>query len=189
MKIRYNAPVILSFSLLCLAVFIVSALVPPLRQLFLVPGGQGFSAGHPLDWFRLFSHALGHISWDHLLGNLSFILLLGPILEEKHGSTSLLVMILLTALVTGVVNVMFFSTGLLGASGIVFMLIVLVSITNIRSGEIPLSFIMVALLYVARELFMGLSADQIAHSAHLIGGACGSLFGFLTPGTKPRSGR
>jgi len=178
MKIRYNAPVSLSFSLLCLLVYMLGSVVPPLRYLFMLPGAGSFSLAQPLDWLRLITHAIGHASWDHLFGNLSFILLLGPILEEKHGSARLLFMILVTALVTGIVNVMFFSTGLLGASGIVFMMILLVSITNIRSGEIPLSFVLVLLVYLLRELLLGLSADQVAHSAHLIGGACGSLFGF-----------
>jgi len=188
MHIRYNAPVVLSFSLLCLLVFVAGLIFPPLRYLFVVPGGVAFSFAQPIDWFRLVSYALGHGSWDHLLGNLSFILLLGPILEEKHGSGRLLAMMMLTALVTGLVNVLFFSTGLLGASGIVFMFILLVSITNIRSGEVPLSFLLVVLIYVLRELVMGLGSDQVAHFAHLIGGACGGLFGFSQAPGKSRAG-
>ena len=47
----------------------------------------------------------------------TMILLLGPVLEERHGSGSLLVMIVITALVTGVINVAFLDTALLGASG------------------------------------------------------------------------
>ena len=189
LKIRYNAPVVLSFSLLCLGVMMACSVLPPLRALFFVPSSQGFSFSSPLNWFRLVSHAIGHASWEHLWGNLSFILLLGPILEEKHGSTGLLAIMMLTAAVTGILNAMFFSTGLLGASGIVFMMIVLVSITNIRSGEIPLSFLLVAALYVVKEFFAGFSNDQVAHAAHLAGGACGSLFGFLTTRGRARNGR
>lgn len=189
MKIRYNAPVVLSFSLLCFGIFVLCVFLPPLRGLFLVPGGSGFSFSQPVNAFRLFSHALGHASWDHLFGNLAFILLLGPILEEKHGSGRLLMMIVLTALATGLMNALLFSTALMGASGVVFMMILLVSITNIRAGEIPLSFILVALIYVTRELLMGLADDQIAHSAHLVGGACGALFGFAASPARARGSR
>lgn len=188
-KIRYNAPIVLSFSLVCLGVFVLGSLVPLVRELFFVPGRSGFTLAAPLNWFRLVSYVAGHASWDHLLGNLSFILLLGPILEEKHGSTPLLIMMVLTALITGLINAWFFQTGLLGASGIVFMMILLVSVTNIRNGEVPLSFLLIAGIYVVREFSAGLRDDQIAQSAHLIGGACGSLFGFLTSrGSRP-SGR
>lgn len=178
MVIRYNAPVSLSFSLACVIIFVLGLLLPPLRELFIVPGGSAFSITRPLDWFRLVSYVAGHASWDHLLGNLSFILLLGPVLEEKHGSQRLFAMMFITALVTGLVNVLFFSTGLLGASGIVFMFILLVSITNIKSGEIPLSFILVVTIYLLREVVMGFHDDQVARFAHLIGGACGGMFGF-----------
>lgn len=178
MHIRYNAPVTLTFSFACVVVLILGSIIPPLSNLFFVPGGAGFSLAYPLDWFRLVSHAMGHASWDHLLGNLSFILLLGPVLEEKYGSRTLFAMMFITALITGIVNVLMFSTGLLGASGIVFMFILLVSITNIRSGEIPLSFILVVVIYLLREVVMGFHPDQVARFAHLIGGACGGLFGF-----------
>ena len=48
------------------------------------------------------SHILGHGNWEHLIGNFMLILLLGPILEERHGSGSLLIMVLITALFTGI---------------------------------------------------------------------------------------
>jgi membrane associated rhomboid family serine protease len=112
------------------------------------------------------------------MGNLTFILLVGPIVEEKYGDMRTLFMILITALVTGILNILFFHTGLLGASGIVFMLILLVSFTNTRSGEIPVTFILVALLFIGKEVLQSLSTDQISQFAHIIGGICGSFFGF-----------
>lgn len=132
----------------------------------------------PSSLFTLFSHVLGHVSIEHLLGNLTFILLIGPIVEEKYGSKKTLVMIILTALITGVLNILIFNTGLIGASGIVFMLILLVSFTNSRNGEIPVTFILVALLFIGKEVLAALSADQVSQFAHIIGGVCGSIFGF-----------
>ena len=133
-------------------------------------------------------HVLGHASWQHLIGNFMLILLLGPILEERFGSFSLLVMILLTALVTGLINVAFSSQGLMGASGIVFMMILLASTANIRQGEIPLTFIAVAIIYLGGEIVNAVTEkDQVSQMAHLVGGIVGAVFGFLSARAKGRS--
>lgn len=87
-------------------------------------------------------------------------------------------MILITAFITGVINITFFNTGLMGASGIVFMMILLVSFTNVRSGQIPITFILVALLFIGKELLNSLENNQISEMAHIMGGVCGGVFGF-----------
>jgi len=105
-------------------------------------------------------------------------LLLGPILEEKYGSQRLLIFILITAFTTAVINTLFFSTGLLGASGIVFLFILLASFTTFKSGEIPLTFILVFLIFMGQEAFGSLRQDNISQFAHILGGIIGSVFGF-----------
>jgi membrane associated rhomboid family serine protease len=176
MRIKFNSPVILSFSLLSALIYFVSeATGGTLMQNFML-GRVDLS--DPSSLFTLVSHALGHVSIEHLLGNLTFILLIGPIVEEKYGSKKTLIMIILTALITGILNIVIFNTGLIGASGIVFMLILLVSFTNSRNGEIPITFILVALLFIGKEVLAALSADQVSQFAHIIGGVCGSIFGF-----------
>lgn len=178
MSIKYNSPVILTFALICTAVFFLDKfLAGTLMGFFSV--GTTVDITNPLSIFSLFSHVIGHGSIDHLLGNMTFILLLGPIMEEKYGSKFTLFMILITALITGLLNVTFFDTGLLGASGIVFMLILLVSFTNTNGGQIPLTFILVALLFVGKEVIQIMGNDQVSQFAHIIGGVCGSAFGFL----------
>jgi membrane associated rhomboid family serine protease len=183
-RITYNAPVILTFTLAALAVYILGDLFGPRFQ-------SAFAAYPEFHGWRsylgLFSHILGHASWPHLLGNFTMILLLGPILEERHRSGPLLVMILLTALVTGLVNVMFLSTGLVGASGIVFMLILLASTANIRHGEIPLTFIAVALIYLGGEVVSAFRADNISQMGHLVGGLAGASFGFAIASSRQGS--
>ncbi|HDQ14329.1 MAG TPA: rhomboid family intramembrane serine protease [Sediminispirochaeta sp.] len=181
MKIRYNAPSTLTFALLAVLVLATDQLSGGalIRAFFVVPGKTGFSFADPLNLLRLFTHILGHISWQHLLANFTLILLLGPILEEKYGSLPLLTMILVTALVTGLLNAFLFSTALLGASGIAFMMILLVSFTNIRNGEVPLTFILILVLYLAQEFITSFQGNQVSEFAHIVGGACGSVFGFL----------
>lgn len=178
MKLKFNSPVILGFSLICVAVFVLDkALAGNLMPFFML--GQ-ISLSSPVSILTLFTHVIGHANIEHLIGNLTFILLLGPIVEEKYGDGRTLFMIVITALITGILNLLFFHTGLMGASGIVFMLILLVSFTNTRSGEIPVTFILIALLFIGKEVIESLRTDQISQFAHIIGGICGSVFGFAT---------
>jgi len=178
MKLRYNSPVILTFAFICaLAFFLNKGMAGALSNFLAV--GTSINWSDPLSIITLVTHSIGHSSVDHLLGNMTFILLLGPIVEEKYGSRSTLTMILATALITGILNISFFDTGLLGASGIVFMLILLVSFTNVKSGEIPITFILVALLFVGKEVWQSMGEDRVSQFAHIIGGVCGSIFGFI----------
>jgi len=181
MKIKYNAPVILSFALCSTAVVLIGQIVGYqfVLRFFSVPGsGEGFRF-LSLNMPRLVSHAIGHSGWAHLLGNFTFILLIGPILEEKYGSGPLFLMMVVTALATGILNVLFFPSGLMGASGIVFMLILLISFTNIKVGEIPLTFILVVLLFLIKEILNMFESNNISEFAHILGGLFGALFGFL----------
>ena len=182
MRIRYNAPVILTFTLLSTAVLVINQVAGGFTESYFV--SYPTFNGSILDFLRLFTHVAGHRSWLHLMSNFSFILLIGPVLEEKYRSGALLVMLMVTALVTGILNIIFFSTGLMGASGIVFMLILLSSFTNIRSGEIPLTFILIVVLFLAKEFIAAFAEDNISQFAHIIGGICGSLFGFVFTGAK-----
>jgi len=185
MRIKYNAPTVLSFALLCALVLLLSQTL--LRGLseawFMAPGRGSFSAASARSWVCLITHVAGHANWSHLINNFSLILLIGPMLEENYGSRPLLLMILITALITGVLNVLLFKTALMGASGVVFMMILLSSFTNFSKGEIPLTFILVLVLYLGGELINSLKSDNISNFAHIAGGFCGSLFGFFR---KPR---
>jgi len=178
MRVEYNAPVVLTFSLLAILVHIVSLFFLPTFTVhyFLVkPTMNPFNV---LDYFRLVSHVLGHSSWNHLFSNVIFILLLGPILEEKYGSRKMLFMILITALSTGLINVLFLSTGLLGASGIAFMFIVLASIVGRKNHSIPLTFLLVAVIFLGTEVTRAFQVNNISQTAHIVGGICGAAFGF-----------
>ena len=113
------------------------------------------------------------------MNNFLYILLIGPMIEEKYGSKNLLLMILIVSGVTGLINNIFTNKRILGASGIVFMLIVLSSFVNIQAGKVPLTLILICVFYVINEIIMGLfSKDNISHMGHLIGAICGFIFGF-----------
>lgn len=180
MRLRYNAPTTLTFAIIAVCVFIVDETTIPdlIEKLFTAEGSLSFQPDNISSYFRMISHVFGHLTWDHLLGNITLILLLGPILEEKYSTHSLGIMIFITALVNGAANAIFFKTDLLGASGIVFMMIVLISFANIRDGEIPITMLLVIGLYLFKEIMSFFKEDDISQISHIIGGACGCLFGF-----------
>ncbi|MDR1566109.1 MAG: rhomboid family intramembrane serine protease [Treponema sp.] len=181
MRIKYNAPAVLTFTFISAAVLILSLTVLPslTEAWFVVPGRGHFSPRRVKSWVTLFTHVLGHANWNHFISNFAYILLIGPILEDHYGSFSLFLMMLVTAAVTGVLNILFFASNLLGASGVVFMMILLASFTNFNKGEIPLTFILILVLYLGRELLNSFMNDNISEFAHIAGGFCGSLFGFF----------
>lgn len=68
---------------------------------------------------------------------------------------------------------------LLSASGIVFMLIMLSSLAGSRNGGIPITLIPVGALYLSRQVYDILFVqDNVANFMHIVGGACGTVFGF-----------
>ena len=111
---------------------------------------------------------------------MTYILLLGPMLEEKYSSKNILKVFLITALVTALINYIFFpGVGLCGASGIAFAFIVMTSFTGFRSGDIPLTFLLVAAVFIGQQVYEGITLqDNISHMAHIVGGIIGAIVGF-----------
>jgi membrane associated rhomboid family serine protease len=178
LTIRFNAPVILTFALLALIVLILDGITGGVSttKLFCLYRAP---LTDPLTYVRLFGHVLGHSSYSHYMGNMLLLLLVGPPVEDRFGSRNTLIYIAITALVTGVVQLVFFpGTALMGASGVVFMLIVLSSFTENRKDGIPVTMVVVVVLYLGRELIDGLLVqDNVSQITHIVGGLCGLAFG------------
>ena len=179
-KIVFNAPLVLGFALACAAVTLLGEVTDDrsTAQFFTT---YASSWGDPLTYLRLFTHVLGHAGMTHLVNNMGYILLLGPLLEEKYGWKNLLPVILVTALATGLIhNLLFPRTMLLGASGVVFAFILLTSFTEFREKEIPLTFILVAVIYLGQQIWDGITVkDSVSNLSHIIGGLVGSGAGYL----------
>ena len=177
-KIHYNSPMVLTFFFLSVSALLLDILTKGWTTVHLFSVYR--SPITPLFFVRLFGHVLGHSGYAQFAGNMVLFLVVGPPLEEKYGSKALLAGILLTALVSGLLQCALFPhTALLGASGIVFMLILLSSLAGMKAGSIPLTLILVAVIYLGQELYSGLFVqDNVAHFMHLVGGACGTGFGF-----------
>lgn len=178
-RLQYNAPVTLTFFFLSLAVLLLDQATGGWTTLNLFCVYRS-PLTDPLFYVRLFGHVLGHADWNHFLNNMLLLLVIGPPMEEKYGSRPLLLGFLATALISGVLQcILFPGAALLGASGIVFMLIMLSSLAGMRSGSIPLTLLLVAALYLGQQVYAMLFVrDQVANFMHIIGGLCGTGFGF-----------
>ena len=179
LKITFNSPVVLGFIFvsLCALLLGIVTLGKSNELLFMT---YHSSPKDPLTYVRFFTHVLGHSGWEHYIGNASYILLLGPMLEEKYGSKKLLQVIVITALVTGLMNYFLFpGVALCGASGVVFAFILLTSFTTFKNGEIPLTFILVAVIFLGQQVYEGVFLkDNISNLSHVVGGIIGSILGY-----------
>ena len=180
LKLSYNAPVALTFALLSLAALILGSVTNGWTTYHLFSVYRAPLAD-PLTWVRFFGHVLGHSGYQHYIGNIVLILVLGPNLEERFGSWNVLWAILITALVSGLVQYLFFpGVALLGASGIVFMMILLSSFGGVRNGVIPITLILVAVCYLGGELWDAIfKQDNVSQLTHIVGGLCGTVMGFI----------
>ena len=179
-RIRYNSPVVLTFALISLGALLLGLLTSGKSTVMFFSVYRS-SLRDVLTYPRFFLHVLGHSSWDHFFSNILLMLVIGPPLEEKYGGKRLLKAMAVTALLSGLVQFFLFpDTMLLGASGIVFMMLVLLSMTDMKDGDIPVTMLLVLAFYVGREIINGVTVkDNISQLTHVIGGVIGAAAGFV----------
>ena len=175
---QYNAPTTLTFSVIAFAVLLLGyftggASTIKLFSVYRAP------LTDPFTYLRFFTHVLGHADISHYAGNITLLLVIGPTLEERYGSLTILLAIVITAFVAGLIQFIFFpGTALLGASGIVFMMIIMASLGGMQGGGIPMTLILVFVVYIGGEIFDGLVLrDNVSQLTHVIGGICGAVLG------------
>lgn len=178
-RIKYNSPVILTFVFASFLALVLNWISGGLANRFFF---SVYSMGpffDPLMIVRLFGYVLGHASLEHYISNMTIILLIGPMLEEKYGSRNLLVLMASTTVVTGILHMLLFQGAILGASGLAFAMIMLSSFAYSSKDEIPLTFVIMAVIYLGGQIMDGLFVqDSVSQMGHLIGGIVGSVYGF-----------
>ncbi|MDE6015979.1 MAG: rhomboid family intramembrane serine protease [Acetatifactor sp.] len=179
-KVSFNSPVILTFTIICAITLCLNQITSGYTNMHFFSVYRS-SWINPMTYLRLFGHIVGHGNLDHFMANIMLILVVGPMLEEKYGSSNILFVILSTALATGIVHIILVPRySLLGASGVVFAFIMLSSFTCIREKEIPLTFILVALLYIGEQVYQGLFIkSNISNLSHILGGLMGAGLGYV----------
>lgn len=55
----------------------------------------------------------------------------------------------------------------------------LASFTDFREGEIPITFILVAAIFIAQQVYEGITVqNNISNMAHIVGGIVGAIIGY-----------
>ena len=208
-RFLYDSPVSLSIVIASLLIFILDSLAfkgSLIQAAFTCHGNSAsdipFNFSSPVEYIRLITYALGNYSWESLLISSIFILLLGPLMEERYGSVMLAVMMAISTFVAGVLNACLIPQDLKGQSAIVFMLILLSVLTTLEKKEIPLSWILLFVTYLAQQMhfaamnfttgtrlsdfaFISFMQKNVGTFTLLAAGITGTLFGFLVaPKTK-----
>lgn len=176
--IQYNSIVTLSYFFLCLVIQILNSLTNgKLTSNYLTcyrrrPTDPRFYTG-------VITHAVSHFDWDHLINNMTLLLLIGPAVEERYGSINLLIMFVINAIVVGYINMIITTkSSIAGASSNTSMLIVLASFASAEQGKIPLTVILIFLIYLFREIKRIIKKDGAYHTGHILGYFVGLIFGF-----------
>lgn len=203
----FDAPVSI---ILVLAYVAVYALDISLGARISLPEGQTFISylfrctsmdlKAPLDYARLFLHALGSDGWNSILLNALLMLILGKSAEEGAGSATLAVMTLLSPLVAGVITCLVPGLSAQGPDPIIFMMILLNFFISLSAESISCSWILVFLAFTAFRAY-GLVASMLPANIgamispclplfiSLAGGIAGSLPAFLllskSSGSRP----
>ena len=187
-KVAYDAPVTLSFVIICAIIFLLNMFLAKsgkaagLEKIFASPTSQAgvlpFIPTAPLSYVRLLFYIFGAGQASAMFTNLILIMLLGPAMEERYGSVIIGIMIFVSALFAGVLNACFSTECLAGAVPVVSMMIFLNAFMSFSKKKFPLSFVAVMVLFVVLQVVNGAGAVKIIIC--IAGGLCGSLFAFLT---------
>jgi membrane associated rhomboid family serine protease len=186
-RLTVEAPVVICFSLVCVMVHILNVTILPGLNRFLAVQDT-FSMFSFMQYPRLITHVFAHDSQiNHIKGNMMNLLLVGPSAEHVYGSHAMLLTFVLVAIVSAFAHILVGSayTHQLGASGIVFCVILLNSLVAADSGEIPLSFVLTVGLWVTDEVVKFLwNTDHMSHHAHLTGAIVGTMAGYYFKGKE-----
>lgn len=170
--------------LLFTIVAIVQRFIPSFAWLFVCPCKSGnvaaFDYQSVADYFRIFTYPFGFSSWNQMTANLVFILLLCPRVESAFGKFFTFMLILVTVVFAGVVCVCFSNSVIYGTSGIVCMLLILSIYISIDKKQIPLSYVLLAVIYFMREIISIIDTNTIEVFCHFAGSLAGSLMGILS---------
>ncbi len=184
-KIRCNAPTTIAFILICTVILAVETIFhTELIAYFFTTGGAHkspapFNAAYAFDYARLFLHVFGNSDRLHFISEAVFILLLGPSAEEKYGSFLLVLMLAVAAAFSGVLNACFSPIPLTGSGTAAFLLAFLFLFSTRKKNEVPLSYILIFILYAGKIIADIQTQRNIIPLIQIAGGLCGSLLSFF----------
>lgn len=201
--IKYDSPVILTFAIASFIVFALDFFVFKkdfIKEFFVCHASKVFGDYEAFnfkafpDYPKMIFHELGSTSWHSLLTGILIIMILGPSVEEKFGSVFTGLMIFMTSLISGILTATISHYTLTGSTGVIFTFMILSLITDISKKSFSLSAFFIFVVFIAIQLlesgneeknFILFMQKNTGLFIEMIGGICGSLFGFMvTPKSK-----
>ena len=183
-SVSFDSPVTLILVLAFILVAILQRFLPSFAWLFVCPCKSGnvaaFDYTKVADYFRIFLYPFGFANWNQMTANLVFILLLCPRVEQTFGRLFTFILVLLTVVFAGVICVCFSNSVIYGTSGIVCMLLILAIYVSIDKKQTPLSYILLTVIYFAREIISIIDTNTVEVFCHFAGSLAGSLVGILS---------
>ena len=178
--LKYNAPVTLTIALLSLLALALNELTDgwTTQNLFCF---YKSSLTDYLTYPRAVLHILGNTSLTECTANIIILLVVGPAAEERFGSAKVLFAVLATAIAAALIMWFLFPTSaIMGASGVLFMMMVLASFASMRDGAIPITLILVLILFLGSEVVQAVTGDAgLQELTHIAGGVVGLLLGLV----------
>lgn len=184
--LKNNSPVIVAYVLISLTAFWLKDTEFGRTLLPWLSLPREIKSAEATYYLNFVSYIFGYENWDYLLQNITFLLLLGPLVEKKYSSKLVFLMLIVTASITGTLQVLFYGSSYagreIGGTCIVYMLIMVASATNIKSYEIP-----VTLVLLIGFLIGGLSITSRHYNSLplVVGGICGFIFAIVIPRIFP----
>ena len=177
--IQYNAPVTLTFALLSLLALALNELTDGWTTQNLFCFYKSALTDY-LTYPRAVLHVLGNTSLTTCTGNIIVMLVVGPAAEERFGSAKVFVAVLLTAIAGALIMWFLFpQSTIMGASGVLFCMMMLTSFASMRGGAIPITLILVIILYLGSEILQAVTGTAgLPELTHIAGGVVGLLLGF-----------
>ena len=163
-------------------VFILTYLrVPFIENFVLFPIQSGYFQPH-----QLLSYMFLHSSITHIIFNMIGLLVFGPNIENKFGTSKFIKIYLIMGLISGLASIIFINSPVVGASGAIWGIMMLFALFNPNEllyiyFIIPVraKFIIGAFFTIELCLSIMGSSDGVAHTAHVAGALTGALFYLL----------
>ena len=132
--------------------------------------------------WRYFTHTIVHLSIPHILFNLSWFWLFGGAIERRFGSFHFLLLVLVSAAVSGAVQNDFTGPAFFGLSGVVYAVlgyVLVVDKLHPHSFDLPEGFFTMLLVGLLFGFISPLFGIKIGNAAHISGFILGLVWGFL----------
>ena len=176
-NIDYNSPVIINYILVCFVLYVLNKLTDGyINDICYLPSNLIIN---PFALHRLLLYTLVHGSFEHLIGNMALLALTGPSVEKKYGGGIVLGLIAVNSVMIGLMQGVLVHQGVMGASSIVFMFLILSVFADTETKKIPLTIFIVAACYIGNELLGALTVDSVSQLSHIMGAVMGLIFGLL----------